>query len=314
MRDKPPCAPYAALRDQLRALAARQREGGWEALVVFTGTPDWAARPASGCRRDAGAGASPAPTRCPPTARSSAACSTSRPPRARALRLPDALERAQPPVLPLAPARELRPRLAVAAPSSPTAGSPRPCGPSCGAGRPASSCSARRPGILEPSARATAVRRDDPRPARASSSARRRVWSQHAYIGGTDPVATVTRGAGRARLPARARDLDHRDRRRPRARRLLGRPRDHERAPGLPAPAAPAARVVRGPARDARRPVHDARGRPLPDRPRDHGPGPRARPRCASGRRGAPARARTRRRRGAPASARPGTAARARAS
>ena len=54
MRDKQPCAPYGGLRDQLRALAARQREdpAAWQALVVFTGTPEWAARPARGCERE----------------------------------------------------------------------------------------------------------------------------------------------------------------------------------------------------------------------------------------------------------------------
>jgi hypothetical protein len=55
MRVLPPCAPYAGVRDQMRALASRQREGGWQALVVITGTPEWAATPASGC--DAGDGA-----------------------------------------------------------------------------------------------------------------------------------------------------------------------------------------------------------------------------------------------------------------
>ena len=34
-----------------RALAARQTEGGWEGFVVITGTPEWAARPPSGCER-----------------------------------------------------------------------------------------------------------------------------------------------------------------------------------------------------------------------------------------------------------------------
>jgi len=51
LRDKLPCAPYGGVRDQLRALASRQAQGGWEALVVVAGTPDWAARPASGCER-----------------------------------------------------------------------------------------------------------------------------------------------------------------------------------------------------------------------------------------------------------------------
>jgi hypothetical protein len=46
-----PCAPFAGVRDQLHALATRQRQGGWEALVVITGTPAWAARPPSGCER-----------------------------------------------------------------------------------------------------------------------------------------------------------------------------------------------------------------------------------------------------------------------
>ena len=51
MRDKLPCGPYGGVRDQLRALAARQRQGGWEGFAVVTGTPEWAARPASGCER-----------------------------------------------------------------------------------------------------------------------------------------------------------------------------------------------------------------------------------------------------------------------
>jgi len=51
MRDKGPCAPWGGLRDQLAALAARQREGGWETVVAISGTPGWAARPPSGCER-----------------------------------------------------------------------------------------------------------------------------------------------------------------------------------------------------------------------------------------------------------------------
>jgi hypothetical protein len=51
LRDKTPCAAFLGVRDQLRALAARQKEGGWEGFVVITGTPEWAARPASGCER-----------------------------------------------------------------------------------------------------------------------------------------------------------------------------------------------------------------------------------------------------------------------
>jgi hypothetical protein len=52
LRDKPPCGPYLGLQDQLAALAARQKEGGWFGFVVLSGTPDWAARPAGGCERE----------------------------------------------------------------------------------------------------------------------------------------------------------------------------------------------------------------------------------------------------------------------
>src|SRR4051812_4602155 len=51
MRKIAPCLGWGGVREQLRALASRQREGGWTALVVFTGTPDWAASPTSGCER-----------------------------------------------------------------------------------------------------------------------------------------------------------------------------------------------------------------------------------------------------------------------
>jgi hypothetical protein len=53
LRGTPPCAGWAGVKDQLAALASRQkqRKGGWQVLAVITGTPDWAARPASGCER-----------------------------------------------------------------------------------------------------------------------------------------------------------------------------------------------------------------------------------------------------------------------
>ncbi len=51
MRALEPCLGWGGVRDQLRALASRQREGGWQALVVITGTPDWAAAAPSGCER-----------------------------------------------------------------------------------------------------------------------------------------------------------------------------------------------------------------------------------------------------------------------
>jgi hypothetical protein len=53
MRGIAPCAGFAGVREQLEALAAAQREqpGRWQAMVVISGTPDWAAAPATGCRQ-----------------------------------------------------------------------------------------------------------------------------------------------------------------------------------------------------------------------------------------------------------------------
>ena len=51
MRAVGPCAGWEGVREQLAALASRQREGGWEGVAVITGTPTWAARPREGCER-----------------------------------------------------------------------------------------------------------------------------------------------------------------------------------------------------------------------------------------------------------------------
>ncbi|MBA2512998.1 MAG: hypothetical protein H0V26_01535 [Solirubrobacterales bacterium] len=51
MRDILPCNGWAGVRDQLRAVAARQKETGMQVLTVLTGSPAWAARPAGGCER-----------------------------------------------------------------------------------------------------------------------------------------------------------------------------------------------------------------------------------------------------------------------
>ena len=47
----PPCAPFAGVREQLRAVRSAQRAqpGGWQVVVTFLYTPPWAARPAGGC-------------------------------------------------------------------------------------------------------------------------------------------------------------------------------------------------------------------------------------------------------------------------
>jgi hypothetical protein len=52
LRDKQPCGSYGGLREVFKALGARQKaDGGWQALVVLAGTPEWAAAPAGGCER-----------------------------------------------------------------------------------------------------------------------------------------------------------------------------------------------------------------------------------------------------------------------
>ena len=50
-RATPPCAPFAGVRDQLRAVRSAQRaqRGGWRVVVNFLYTPVWAARAPGGC-------------------------------------------------------------------------------------------------------------------------------------------------------------------------------------------------------------------------------------------------------------------------
>jgi hypothetical protein len=183
--------------DQLRALAARQREGGWEALVVFMGTPEWAAGRPSGCRSEAVFGA----------------------PRDLA-----AYRRLVSDVLDLADQEgaELR----YFTPWN-EANHPYFLSPQRAACDPASPSRAIRPyarltralraelaehggdhrlvlgelaGIREPSSRATSVGemiRGLPRDLVCAAD----VWSQHAYIGGTDPVDMVASALAEHRCP-----------------------------------------------------------------------------------------------------------------
>jgi hypothetical protein len=51
-RGIPPCAAFAGLRDELRAIAAQQRAGsGFEPVIVIYGVPAWAAAAPAGCER-----------------------------------------------------------------------------------------------------------------------------------------------------------------------------------------------------------------------------------------------------------------------
>jgi hypothetical protein len=196
MRDKPPCAGYANLRGQLQAVAAR----GWPVMVVITGMPKWAAAPVAGCERSTS--------------------STAAGPRAAAL---PAYRRLIAQVLAMArgagadvryvsPWNEpnhpyfLAPQRAVCDAASPSLVA-RPYARLARAAAAELSGDqelvlGETAGILEPTSRATSVPeliRALPR--RLVCSAR--VWSQHAYIGGTDPVATVTRALDSRRCPRR---------------------------------------------------------------------------------------------------------------
>jgi hypothetical protein len=196
MRDKPPCAGYANLRGQLQAVATR----GWQVMVVVTGMPKWAAAPIVGCDRSTS--------------------STAAGPRAAAL---PAYRRLIAQVL--AMAREEGANVRYVSPWN-EPNHPYFLAPQRAACDAASPSLAAKPyaqlaraaaaelsgdqqlvlgetaGILEPTSRATSVPeliRALPR--RLVCSAR--VWSQHAYIGGTDPVATVTRALDSRRCPRR---------------------------------------------------------------------------------------------------------------
>lgn len=52
LRGIPPCAAFAGLQDELRAVASQQRaQGGFEVVIVIDGVPSWAALGPSGCER-----------------------------------------------------------------------------------------------------------------------------------------------------------------------------------------------------------------------------------------------------------------------
>jgi hypothetical protein len=196
MRDKPPCGPFAGLRDQLRALADR----GWQGMLVFTGTPPWAAELRRGCSRDS-----------IPTAANAGASGVAAYGRFVAQVL--ALARAEgadvryvspwnEPNHPyfLAPQRAQCDAASRSLIARPYAALARAAQAELGAGQ--ELVLGETAGILEPTARATAVPeliRALPRDLVCSA----RVWSQHAYIGGTDPVAAVTRALDARRCARR---------------------------------------------------------------------------------------------------------------
>ena len=183
VRDKGPCASFAGLRAQFQAIAAR----GAQAMVVFVGLPAWAMAQVPGCTR----GVSP----------------TAGSPRADALPAYTQLVAAT-----LAEARadgaDVRYVSPWNEPNHPAALAPQrrdcdPASPSIAAHTYVQLARAAQPalgdaelvlgetaGFREPTSRATSL----PEMIRALPRAivcASHIWSQHAYIGGTDPVALV---------------------------------------------------------------------------------------------------------------------------
>ena len=194
-----PCAPYAGVIDQLKALAARQREGGWTGMLVFTGTPAWAAGKAFGCRGSGQTGA-PRPDMMPAY-------------RALVAAVLDTAAQVGAEIRYVSPWNE---------PNHPLFLSPQRAACSAGAAPRAIGAYARlaralraelagRPdapqvvlgetaAVIEPQARAISAPeliRGLPREMVCGA----RVWSQHAYVGGRDPVAAVTAALDARRCP-----------------------------------------------------------------------------------------------------------------
>jgi hypothetical protein len=199
MRDKAPCAPWSGVADQLRALAARQREGGWQALVVFTGTPEWVAARPHGCAGEEGGSRAPrdlASYRALVSAVLDLAA-------AEGAELhyftpwnepnhPYSLAPQRKACDALAPSRAIRPYARLAHALRAELAEHGRGDDQLVLGEMA--------GILEPTARATSVGemiRGLPRELVCAAP----VWSQHAYIGGTDPVATLKSALGSRHCP-----------------------------------------------------------------------------------------------------------------
>ena len=288
MRAIQPCGAYLSLRDQLGALAARQKEGGWVALVVLHGTPEWAARPAGGCERDETMPRSrPARDMADYGRFVGAVLAEARAKSGAELRYWSPWNEPNHPYF-ISPQRQQCDRAARGRPrSSPTWGwrGRLAAGAGRGAGRPAA-----RAGRAGGARRAAAddhvglgVRRADPEGGRLR-------------IADLDPARVRRRPRPRRRPRARAgaqglraarADLDHRDRCR-RAPQRRGAPDDAGGPAARLRTAAPPARaLVPRPARHRRLPVHVPRGRPVPDRPRVDRPHGGLLRRSPSGRRGA---------------------------
>jgi hypothetical protein len=196
MRDKGPCAQLAGVRDQLRALAVR----GWQGMVVITGMPPWAAAHVPGCRRSTSStAAGPRASALPAYRRLVAQVLALAREEGADVRYVSPWNEPNHPYF-LAPQRAACDAASPSLAAKPYAALARAAAAELAGGQ--ELVLGETAGILEPTARATSVPeliRALPR--RLVCSAR--VWSQHAYIGGTDPVAAVTRALDSRRCPRR---------------------------------------------------------------------------------------------------------------
>jgi hypothetical protein len=196
------CAPFGGLRDHLRALASRQREGGWEALVVVTDTPPWAAAPPSGCQDGSGGprSAPPRPDALPAyRALVSAVLAAARDAGAQ-LRTWSPWNEPNHPYF-LAPQREAcgadAPTRAPAAYAAIAGALREELAAAPGDQRLALGELA---GVLEPTRRGTSIAEfvaGLPRELVCAAD----VWTQHAYVGGRDPVDAVAGALGARGCP-----------------------------------------------------------------------------------------------------------------
>jgi hypothetical protein len=199
MRERPPCAEFAGVRDQLAALAARQRQGGWEGLLSVTGTPEWAAGPASGCPGSRQTGA-PRPDALPAYRRLLAAVFAMADEVGARLRYVSPWNEPNHPYF-LSPQRASCDAAAAPRAVAPYARLVRAAQAEMGSDRRLALGEAA--GVIEPQARALSVGeliRGLPRDLVCDAP----VWSQHGYVGGRDPVAAAT-----AALAARGCPREH---------------------------------------------------------------------------------------------------------
>jgi hypothetical protein len=193
-REGPPCAEYGGLRDQLRAIASRQREGGWETLVTVTNTPPWAAGPATGCEDASGGVRSqvPRPDAVPAYRTLIASVLSAAADEGAELRWWSPWNEPNHPYFLQPQRRECAPDSPSGAPAAYAGVAAEMRGVLDAAPGEQRLAIGELAGLLEPTPRGTTVEEfiaGLPRELVCAAD----VWTQHAYIGGTDPVDAVAR-------------------------------------------------------------------------------------------------------------------------